>query len=174
MVQKARAYNWDTLPKEVVRPGVSRSGFRGDNVLLVMNWLEPGMEEASWTLGRSPWQPFRRVTLPLLYPAIGAGALLVALYTLSDFGAVALLQYDTFTRVIFNEYNTAFNRAGAAARSREKLCGAGHRWPAGRRPGTVWGCSWMLGRRGRVATELPPGRPRRPRRCLARGSRRCQ
>jgi iron(III) transport system permease protein len=53
----------------------------------------------------------------LLYPAIGAGALLVALYTLSDFGAVALLQYDTFTRVIFNEYNTAFNRAAAAALS---------------------------------------------------------
>lgn len=79
--------------------------------------LEPEMEEASWTLGRSPWQTFRRVTLPLLYPAIGAGALLVALYTLSDFGAVALLQYDTFTRVIFNEYNTAFNRAGAAALS---------------------------------------------------------
>ena len=79
--------------------------------------LEPEMEEASWTLGRSPWQTFRRVTLPLLYPAIGAGALLVALYTLSDFGAVALLQYDTFTRVIFNEYNSAFNRAGAAALS---------------------------------------------------------
>jgi iron(III) transport system permease protein len=79
--------------------------------------LEPEMEEASWTLGRSPWQTFRRVTLPLLYPAIGAGALLVALYTLSDFGAVALLQYDTFTRVIFNEYNSAFNRAAAAALS---------------------------------------------------------
>ena len=79
--------------------------------------LEPEMEEASWTLGRSPWQTFRRVTLPLLYPAIGAGALLVALYTLSDFGAVALLQYDTFTRVIFNEYNNAFNRSAAAALS---------------------------------------------------------
>ena len=79
--------------------------------------LQPEMEEASWMLGRSPWQTFRRVTLPLLYPAIGAGALLVALYTLSDFGAVALLQYDTFTRVIFNEYNSAFNRVGAAALS---------------------------------------------------------
>jgi quercetin dioxygenase-like cupin family protein len=44
MAQKARLYNWDTLPKEVVRPGVSRSGFRGDDVLMVMNWLEPGME----------------------------------------------------------------------------------------------------------------------------------
>jgi quercetin dioxygenase-like cupin family protein len=44
MVQKARLYNWDSLPKEVVRQGVSRSGFRGDDVLMVMNWLEPGME----------------------------------------------------------------------------------------------------------------------------------
>lgn len=42
--QKARVYNWDSLEKESVRPGVVRSGFRGDDVLLVMNWLEPGME----------------------------------------------------------------------------------------------------------------------------------
>jgi quercetin dioxygenase-like cupin family protein len=35
--------NWDALPKEVVRHGVTRAGFRGENVLLVMNWLEPGM-----------------------------------------------------------------------------------------------------------------------------------
>lgn len=44
MAQKARLYNWNELPKEVVRPGVERSGFSGDDVLLVMNWLEPGME----------------------------------------------------------------------------------------------------------------------------------
>lgn len=42
--QKARVYEWDKLPKEDVRPGVSRVGFSGDNVLMVMNWLEPGME----------------------------------------------------------------------------------------------------------------------------------
>jgi quercetin dioxygenase-like cupin family protein len=44
MSQKAKLYQWDTLPKEVVRPGVERAGFSGDNVLMVMNWLEPGME----------------------------------------------------------------------------------------------------------------------------------
>jgi len=79
--------------------------------------VEPEMEEVSRSLGRSPWHTFRRVTLPMMYPAIGAGALLVALYTLSDFGAVALMQYDTFTLTIYNEYNGAFNRAGAAALS---------------------------------------------------------
>ena len=44
MSKKPNLYNWDTLPKEVVRPGVSRSGFRGEDVLMVMNWLDPGMQ----------------------------------------------------------------------------------------------------------------------------------
>jgi quercetin dioxygenase-like cupin family protein len=42
--QKIEHYDWDALPKEVVRRGVTRAGFRGDDVLLVMNWLEPGMQ----------------------------------------------------------------------------------------------------------------------------------
>ncbi len=41
---KTRVLEWNALPKEVVRPGVERAGFRGDDVLMVMNWLEPGME----------------------------------------------------------------------------------------------------------------------------------
>ncbi len=42
--QRAVVYQWDKLAKEDVRPGVSRAGFSGDNVLMVMNWLELGME----------------------------------------------------------------------------------------------------------------------------------
>lgn len=42
--RKAHVYAWNTLPKETVRPGVERAGFRGDDVLMVMNWLDPGME----------------------------------------------------------------------------------------------------------------------------------
>jgi quercetin dioxygenase-like cupin family protein len=42
--QKTQVYSWDTLPKETVRPGVNRAGFRGDDTLMVMNWLDPGME----------------------------------------------------------------------------------------------------------------------------------
>lgn len=41
---KTNVYRWSELPREAVRPGVSRSAFRGDNALMVMNWLEPGME----------------------------------------------------------------------------------------------------------------------------------
>lgn len=41
---KAQAYRWDDLPREVVRPGVARAGFRGNDVMTCMNWLDPGME----------------------------------------------------------------------------------------------------------------------------------
>jgi iron(III) transport system permease protein len=75
--------------------------------------LDPALEEASRSLGESPWRTFWRVTLPLLRPALGAGGLLVALYTLRDFGAVALMRYDTFTRVIFVQYGS-FDRSQAA------------------------------------------------------------
>jgi quercetin dioxygenase-like cupin family protein len=44
VANKAKVYKWETLPREVVRPGVSRAGFRGENALMVMNWLDPGME----------------------------------------------------------------------------------------------------------------------------------
>ena len=35
---------WDDLPNFPVREGISRAGFRGENVLLVMNWLQKPME----------------------------------------------------------------------------------------------------------------------------------
>jgi quercetin dioxygenase-like cupin family protein len=39
-----KAYDWNELEREVVRRGVTRVGFGGDNVICVFNWLEPGME----------------------------------------------------------------------------------------------------------------------------------
>lgn len=76
--------------------------------------LDPSLEEASRTLGRSPWVTFFKVVLPQVRPAALAGALLVALYTLSDFGAVSMLRYDTFTRAIYVQYRGALNRNSAA------------------------------------------------------------
>ena len=35
---------WNKLEKEHVREGVNRAAFRGEDVLMVMNWLDPGME----------------------------------------------------------------------------------------------------------------------------------
>ncbi|MBI2907225.1 MAG: iron ABC transporter permease [Chloroflexi bacterium] len=76
--------------------------------------LDPALEEASRSLGQSAWSTFRRVTLPQLRPFFAAGGLLVALYTLSDFGAVSLLQFDSFTRAIYLQYQGSFDRTLAA------------------------------------------------------------
>jgi iron(III) transport system permease protein len=43
-----------------------------------------------------------------------AGALLVALYCLSDFGVVSLLQYESFSNEIYVQYRSAFDRTPAA------------------------------------------------------------
>lgn len=75
--------------------------------------LEPSAEEASRTLGQSALGTFRRVLIPALRPAIAAGALLVALYTLSDFGAVSLLRFDALTRVVYVQYGL-IDRSAAA------------------------------------------------------------
>lgn len=76
--------------------------------------LDPSLEEASRTLGHSAWSTMRRVVLPQLRPSILAGSLLVGLYTLSDFGAVSVLRYDSFTRAIFLQYRASLDRSAAA------------------------------------------------------------
>ena len=72
--------------------------------------LDPNLEESAQILGDGRWRLFFLVTMPILRPSIVAGALLVALYTLSDFGAVSILRYETFTWAIFNQYEGSLNR----------------------------------------------------------------
>ena len=76
--------------------------------------LDQALEETSRSLGHGAWSTFFYVTLPQLRPAIAAGALLVALYTLSDFGAVSLLRFESFTQQIYVQYQSSFDRTLAA------------------------------------------------------------
>ena len=79
--------------------------------------LRSSVEESARMLGCSSRQAFARVVLPEIRPAVLAGTLLVFLYTLSEFGAVQLLGYDTLTRVIFTtrQADRAVSFAAAAA-----------------------------------------------------------
>lgn len=70
--------------------------------------------EAARTLNHSRWAAFRRVTLPQITPGITAGALLVALYTLSDFGTPAIMQFEVFTQQIYVNYRAFGGRDLAA------------------------------------------------------------
>ncbi|MBA3378385.1 MAG: iron ABC transporter permease, partial [Chloroflexia bacterium] len=76
--------------------------------------IDPALEEAARSLGLGPYRSFFRVMLPQLRPAIAAGALLSALYTVSDFGVVSLMRFDVFTRAIYVQYQSSFDRTAAA------------------------------------------------------------
>jgi thiamine transport system permease protein len=53
--------------------------------------LDPRLEDAARSLGAPPWAVFRRVTLPLLRPALAAAASIVFLFSLTSFGTVLIL-----------------------------------------------------------------------------------
>lgn len=79
-----------------------------------MRRLDPQLEEAARGMGRSGFGVYREVILPQLAPAIGAASLLVSLYVLHDFGAVSILRFDSFTRVIYTAYGSGSRESAAA------------------------------------------------------------
>ncbi|MFE0426298.1 ABC transporter permease [Streptomyces sp. NPDC058953] len=83
-------------------------------VAAVLRGIDPAQEEAARSLGSGALRTFARVTLPQLRPAAAGGAILVALYVLSDFGSVSIVRYDTFTRAIHISYQASFDRTPAA------------------------------------------------------------
>lgn len=82
--------------------------------------LDASQVYAARTLGLSLWKSLWRVVLPRITNGIAAGALLAAMYALSDFGTPAIMGLDTFTRVIYVEYNS-FGLAQAAMLSIQLL-----------------------------------------------------
>ncbi len=86
-------------------------------VRVALQRLDPSMEEAARNLGRSKRETFWQVLLPQLRPGIMSGALLAALYSLGDFGAVSLMNYEAFTWAIYVQYQSAFDRSLAAGLS---------------------------------------------------------
>src|SRR5690606_12260371 len=77
--------------------------------------MDPAMIEAARSLGQTPWQAFRRVTLPHLKPGLVAGSLLVALCVVRGCGAVSMMRYNTFTRLIYIQYGSFIDRSVAAS-----------------------------------------------------------
>lgn len=111
---------WERLPSLYGFPGAF-------GVLVLLNYpyvylaararfavMDPSLSEAARILGAGPLRRFLRVTLPLVGGALLGGGLLAALYTLSDFGAVSLLRYETFTWAIYNQLRGSLDRHTAA------------------------------------------------------------
>jgi iron(III) transport system permease protein len=84
-------------------------------VVARLGQLPASLEESARLLGRGPAAVFRTVVAPQAASAVWAGTLLSFLYTISDFGAVQLLRYQTLTSSIYA--SRVFDRAGALAQS---------------------------------------------------------
>lgn len=69
---------------------------------------------AARSLGSSPMRAFLRVSLPIARPAIAAGALLVVMETIADFGTVAHFSVQTFATGIYTSWFGLGDRAAAA------------------------------------------------------------
>lgn len=69
--------------------------------------------EVARSLGLTPTQAVFRVALPLALPAVAGGTVLAAMETLSDFGAVAAFNYDTFTTAIYKAWFALFSISAA-------------------------------------------------------------
>jgi len=76
--------------------------------------FDSATEEVASSLGAGKFAVLRKITWPNIKIATLSGGLLSALYVLSDFGAVSIVRYDTFTRAIYNAYRASFDRNLAA------------------------------------------------------------
>ena len=70
--------------------------------------------EAARVLGRSPWEAFIRVALPMARPAIVIGVALALMETLADYGTVAHFAVPTFTTGIYRSWFSMGDRIAAA------------------------------------------------------------
>ncbi|NVD05717.1 iron ABC transporter permease [Vibrio sp. JPW-9-11-11] len=72
-----------------------RAAFMEQNVSLL---------QSARLLKCSPWDSFRRISLPLVRPSIAVGLSLVAMETLGDFGTVSYFAVNTLTTAVYDTW----------------------------------------------------------------------
>ncbi len=75
--------------------------------------LDPALEDNAASLGLRPVAVFWRVVLPQLRLSICAGALLVGLHLLGEYGLFVLMRYDTFATAIVDQFQSVYDGPAA-------------------------------------------------------------
>jgi iron(III) transport system permease protein len=83
-------------------------------VAATLRRVDPAMEESARALGSDSAGVFFRVVLPQLRLAILGGSLLIGVHLLAEFGAFAMLRFDTFTVAIFQQFQVTFDGAAGS------------------------------------------------------------
>jgi iron(III) transport system permease protein len=102
-------------------------------------FLEQGAHlfQVSRTLGKSPWQSFRHISLPLCRPAIVVGLIFVGAEALGDFATVHYFAVNTLTTAVYDSWLGHGSLSAAAKISMIMLIGVMglltiERWQRGR------------------------------------------
>jgi iron(III) transport system permease protein len=83
-------------------------------VAATLRRLDPAVEESARALGSDSAGVFFRVVLPQLRLAILGGSLLIGVHLLAEFGAFAMVRFDTFTVAIFQQFQVTFDGAAGS------------------------------------------------------------
>ncbi|WP_102142898.1 ABC transporter permease [Mycobacterium hubeiense] len=76
--------------------------------------LDPTVEESARALGSDTPGVFFRVVLPQLRLAILGGGLLIGVHLLAEYGAFAMIRFNTFTVAIFQQFQVTFDGAAGS------------------------------------------------------------
>jgi putative spermidine/putrescine transport system permease protein len=121
--------NW-ALPGDLHGPSITGTGLAGPLIVLTYLWLPymilpiyAGLEripdsliDASFDLGASPFTTFRKVILPLAFPAVVAGSIFTFSLSLGDYITPRLVSSVQFIgNVIYSELGVGGNLPFAAA-----------------------------------------------------------
>ena len=82
--------------------------------------IDPALEQASRSLGASPWRTFRRIVMPMSIPGVTAGSLLVFALSASAFVTPALLggvQAPVMATLVYRQAVVVYDLSSAAATS---------------------------------------------------------
>jgi iron(III) transport system permease protein len=83
-------------------------------VAATLRRLDPTVEESARTLGSDTLGVFFRVVLPQLRLAILGGGLLIGVHLLAEYGAFAMIRFNTFTVAIFQQFQVTFDGAAGS------------------------------------------------------------
>ncbi len=83
-------------------------------VAATLRRLDPAIEESARSLGSDSARVFFRVVLPQLRLAILGGSLLIGVHLLAEYGAFAMVRFDTFTVAIFQQFQVTFDGAAGS------------------------------------------------------------
>jgi len=112
-IRNANAYGFHSL---VLIQSLAFTPIAYLNIRGMLQSIDSALEDASASLGASRWTTFRRVTLPLVVPAILSSALLVFVKSIEDFGNPMLIggNYQTLAVEAYSQMIGYFNMNGGA------------------------------------------------------------